>query len=107
VSYVSYYAALSYCKASGKELPNLSQYRVATNTLRENIFVKHEKPYNAPKFDFMSAEWTGITWSTTSTTVDGVILYSDGTVHNPSTTKPTEKKKTGRSLGFRCVERSS
>lgn len=105
VSYVSYYAALSYCKASGKELPNLNEYRVAADTLREQIFVKYEKLYNAPKFDFVSTEWTSYTWSTTSTTVDGVILYSDGTIHNSSTTKPTDKKKTGSSLGFRCIKR--
>ena len=106
VSYVSFYAALSYCENSGKDLPKVHEYRTARDTQQENIFVKHEKPYNAPKFNFMSAEWTSPTSSTISTIIDSVILYSDGTVHDAST-QPTDKKKTGRSLGFRCVKRSS
>jgi uncharacterized caspase-like protein len=107
VSYVSFYAALAYCESSGKDLPKVYEYRVAaSNTLRENIFVEYEKPYKASKFHFMSAEWTSSISSTISTTVDSVILYADGTVHDAST-KPTDKKKTGGSLGFRCVKRSS
>jgi uncharacterized caspase-like protein len=106
VSYVSFYAALAYCENSGKDLPKVYEYRVARDTQQENIFVKYEKSYNASKFNFMSAEWTSPTSSTISTAVDSVILYSDGTVHDAST-QPTDKKKTGRSLGFRCVKRSS
>jgi uncharacterized caspase-like protein len=107
VSYVSFYAALSYCESSGKDLPKVYEYRVAaSNTLRENIFVEYAKPYKASKFDFVSEEWTSSISSTISTTADSVILYADGTVHDAST-KPTDKKKTGGSLGFRCVKRSS
>jgi formylglycine-generating enzyme required for sulfatase activity len=105
VSYVSFYAALSYCENSGKDLPKIYEYRVAaSNTLREGIYVEYEKPYKPSKFDFMTAEWTSSTSSTISSTVDSVIVYSDGTIHDAST-KPTDKKKTGSSLGFRCTQR--
>jgi hypothetical protein len=53
VFYVSFYAALSYCESSGKDLPKVYEYRVAaSNTLREGIFVEYEKSYKASKFDF-------------------------------------------------------
>jgi hypothetical protein len=96
---------LAYCESFGKNLPKVYEYRTATsNTLREGISIEYEKPYKAPKFDFMAAEWTTSIPLTISTTLDSVILYSDGEIHNDST-KPTDKKKTSGSLGFRCIKR--
>jgi hypothetical protein len=84
------------------------EYRAAASntTLEEGIVVEYEKSYKASKFDFMSAEWTSSPSSTISTTIDSVVLYSNGTLHDAST-KPTYKNKTGSSLGFRCIKRSS
>jgi hypothetical protein len=110
VRYVSYFAAEAYCKASGKKLPGLNHYRIATglNEAR-TIEITYEGPYQAPTFSFMHVEWTSSWWGIGAPDPGKRLKYQHGTFHTSRVkdveyTPEEDKRYTGRSLGFRCTK---
>jgi formylglycine-generating enzyme required for sulfatase activity len=105
VRYVSFYAASAFCKALGKKLPDLHNYRTAANPPNtRDVNVSYETTYKVPNFHFMRAEWTDTAWEGGSDS-EKRLPYQYGTTHSRNDSPDQDKRYTGRSLGFRCAER--
>jgi formylglycine-generating enzyme required for sulfatase activity len=112
VRYVSYFAAMAYCKSRGKSLPWMRHYYAAANDAREGVRVIYDTPYTAPDFNFMRMEWSDGWYGAFAGIPDPGkrIPYQHGSIHRANSRSPhyvpeEVKQYTGRSLGFRCVER--
>ena len=108
VRYISYHAALAYCQAIGETLPRLAHFLAAAmhknfRSARGMMYFTYtyEKPYKPSEFNFVSEEWTGDP-SSTRVDTNEVIVFS----LNPFRSQRShfsDKRHTGKSLGFRCA----
>jgi uncharacterized caspase-like protein len=114
VHYVSYYAAEAYCKSFNKSLPWLNHYRAASKLEGRGsytlFYVKYDVSYTRPDFNFVDTEWTTTGWSS-SPDPGKRFAFQHGSLHNwvPGSINyapERDKRYTGRSLGFRCIEYS-
>jgi hypothetical protein len=111
---VSYYAAEAYCKSANKSLPWLNHYRAASKLEGRSsysvFYVSYERSYTPPEFNFVDTEWTASSWAS-SPDPGKRIAFQHGSPHSqvpgsPNYVPERDKRYTGRSLGFRCVEYS-
>ena len=114
VRYVSYSAAEAYCKSVKKALPWLNHYRAATKLEERGsyavFYVSYDVSYTPPDFNFVDTEWTASWWAS-SPDPGKRIPFQHGSLHSrvpgsPHYAPERDKRDTGRSLGFRCVEYS-
>jgi formylglycine-generating enzyme required for sulfatase activity len=107
VRYISYHAALAYCQAIDGTLPAIGEYRVAArhDTYERFLSIIYEQPYQPAEFNFVSEEWTIGTFAIlsvrTQTISNKVVVFSSRSEHGLNSY--TDKRHTGKLLGFRCV----